>query len=342
MSLQASLPWVKRPLIANAPMAGFANAQLAVAVYQAGGLGFVGSADDMSTLSNNLSQIENAVPRHNEVLPIGVGLLPFIVKKEEALPVLKHYRPAVVWLFAAKQVSDYATWVEGIRNQSPGSQVVIQVGSVSAALQIAREAHPDALCIQGSDAGGHGIEKGAGIITLFPEISDALASAGHGDMPLLASGGIVCGRSAAAVLALGADGVVMGTRFLAATETTIHPVYRAAILAASEGAESTVRSKLFDELRGPNIWPEEYDGRSLVMESWKDHLNGVSLDEVRKSHAEAIKGEDRGYAVDGKGRAAIWAGSGVGLVRKEQMAADILEEVRREIEEAFQKARNVM
>ncbi|KAI7316028.1 inosine monophosphate dehydrogenase [Hortaea werneckii] len=342
MSLQALFPWVKRPFIANAPMAGFANAPLATAVYQAGGLGFVGSADDMLALSNNLSQIENAVPRHDGLLPIGVGFLPFVAKREEALPVLNRYRPAAVWLFAAKHVSDYATWVEGIRNQSPGSQVIIQVGSVSAALQIAQEAHPDALCIQGLDAGGHGLEKGAGITTLFPEVSDALDSAGYGDMPLLASGGIVCGRSAAAALALGAGGVVMGTRFLAATETTMHPAYRAAILAACEGAESTVRSKLFDELRGPNIWPGEYDGRSLIMESWKDHLNGVSLDEVRKSHAEAVKAEDRGYAVDGKGRAAIWAGSGVGLVRKEQSAAAIMEDVRREMEEAFQKVRTVM
>ncbi|KAI6820102.1 inosine monophosphate dehydrogenase [Hortaea werneckii] len=303
MSLQASFPWVKRPFIANAPMAGFANAPLTIAVYQAGGLGFVGSVDDMAALSNNL--------------------------------------PAV-WLFAAKHVSDYATWVEAIRSQSPRSQVIIQVGSISAALQIAHEAHPDALCIQGLDAGGHGFEKGAGIVTLFPEVSDALDSAGYGDMPLLASGGIVCGRSAAAALALGARGVVMGTRFLAATETTMHPAYRAAILAASEGAESTVRSKLFDELRGPNIWPEEYDGRNLVMESWKDHRNGVSLDEIRKSHAEAVKAEDRGYAVNGKGRAAIWAGSGVGLVRKEQSAAEIMEDVRREMEEAFRKAKHVM
>ncbi|KAI7278211.1 hypothetical protein KC352_g7525, partial [Hortaea werneckii] len=201
---------------------------------------------------------------------------------------------------------------------------------------------PDALCIQGLDAGGHGLEKGAGIITLLPEVRDALASEGYGYIPLLASGGIVCGRSAAAALALGAEGVVMGTRFLAATETTMHPAYRAAIFAASEGAESTVRSKLFDELRGPNIWPEDYDGRSLVMQSWEDHVRGVSLDEVRKSHAEAVKAEDRGYAVNGKGRAAIWAGSGVGMVRKEQLAAEILEEVRREIGEAFQKARTVV
>ncbi|GAB1734255.1 hypothetical protein NU195Hw_g3207t1 [Hortaea werneckii] len=342
MSFQACFPWVKRPFIANAPMAGFANAPLAIAVYQAGGLGFVGSVDDMSALSNNLSQIENAVPRHNGILPIGVGFLPFIVKKEEALPVLNRYRPAAVWLFAAKHLSDYATWVEDIRDQSPGSQVIIQVGSVSAAVRIAQEAHPDALCIQGLDAGGHGLEKGAGIITLLPEVRDALALEGYGHIPLLASGGIVCGRSAAAALTLGAKGVVMGTRFLAATETTMHPAYRAAILAASEGAESTVRSKLFDELRGPNIWPEEYDGRSLVMESWRDRLNGVNLDEIRKSHAEAVKAEDQGYAVNGKGRAAIWAGSGVGMVRKEQLAAEILEEVRREIGEAFQKARTVV
>ncbi|KAI7200227.1 hypothetical protein KC352_g19725, partial [Hortaea werneckii] len=68
MSLQASFPWVKRPFIANAPMAGFANAPLTIAVYQAGGLGFVGSVDDMAALSNNLRQIEDAVPRHDELL----------------------------------------------------------------------------------------------------------------------------------------------------------------------------------------------------------------------------------------------------------------------------------
>ena len=110
-----------------------------------------------------------------------------------------------------------------------------------------------------ANAGGHGFEKGAGIVSLVPEVHDALARDGFSHIPLVASSGIVDARGVAAALALGAQGVVMGTRFLASEEVIVHPMYQAAVLQAQDGGQVTTRSKLFDELNGPNIWPAAYD-----------------------------------------------------------------------------------
>lgn len=238
--------------------------------------------------------------------------MPFVTKLNEAIPVFKRFRPAVIWLFGARELPDYVTWAQRIRTASPHTMIWIQVGSVEAALTVARTVHPAVICVQGSDAGGHGFERGAGIISLLPEITDAFAEAGISDIHLVAAGGIVDARGAAAAFALGTEGVVMGTRFLSASETNIHPTYREAILAASDGSQSTTRCKLFDELKGPNIWPEAYDGRGIVMESWSDHLEGVSIEEIRERHAEAVKLDNAGFGSNGKGRAAMWAGTGVG------------------------------
>ena len=239
-------------------------------------------------------------------------MLPFITKLEEAIPVFQRFAPAVIWLFGANELHDYTTWAQRVRAATPKSMIWIQVGSVEAALTVAENVRPDAMCVQGSDAGGHGFEKGAGIISLLPEIADALAEHGHQDIHLVAAGGIADGRSAAAAFALGAEGVVLGTRFLAASETNVHPRYRDAVLAASDGGQSTIKCKLFDELKGPNPWPGAYDGRGIVTESWSDHVNGVGLDDIRARYADAVKGESAGYGSDGKGRAAMWAGTGVG------------------------------
>ncbi|KAK4500525.1 hypothetical protein PRZ48_008714 [Zasmidium cellare] len=336
MRLSDSLPWTKTPLIINAPMGGIAQADLAIAVSKAGGLGQIGVDDNLEGLKTQLAQVEKELGRHNGLLPIGVGFLSFIVDSSKAVEIVEKFKPAVVWVFAANALDDYAGWAEKVRKASPSSQVWIQVGNVEAAVRVAKEARPDVLCVQGADAGGHGFEKGAGIISLLPEVEDALAEEGH-DIALVAAGGIADGRAGAAALNLGAQGVVLGTRFLSAPETNVHPRYRAAVLAAKDGGQSTIRAKLFDELRGPNRWPVAYDGRSIRMKSFEEHKAGVHIDEIRKRHTEAIKGEDAGFGVDG--RTAMWAGSGVGLVRKEQPAAEIVEEFRRGIFDAMHTAR---
>lgn len=291
-------------------MGGFAGAELAVAVSEAGGLGQIGGTPDLQDLDAQLSRAQEALAQNDGLLPVGVGLLLFAMNADESIAVLEKYRPAVVWLFAAKDLLDYSQWAQKIRRALPKSQIWIQVGSVQAALAIARSARPTVMSIQGSDAGGHGFEQGASVISLLPEVSDALAAAGHGDIALVAAGGIADGRAAAAALVLGAQGVVLGTRFLSAPETNVHPTYRAAIISTSDGGQSTVRAKVFDELRGPNQWPAEYDGRSFRTKSFRDHQEGVNLEEIRRRHAEASQSPSKGFASDGSGRAATWAGTG--------------------------------
>ncbi|OCL14314.1 inosine monophosphate dehydrogenase [Glonium stellatum] len=339
-TLAKSLPWTQSPLIINAPMGGFAGGELAAAVTKAGGLGMIGGVFNMNELHDHLVKATEILHAHHSLdcsknLPVGVGLLPFISKLEEALPLITEFKPRVLWLFAAKKFEDYATWSQQVREASPDTHIWVQCGSVTAALRIVELCKPDALAMQGADAGGHGFEKGAGIVSLLPETADALQCRGLGHIPLVGAGGIADGRGTAAALALGAQGVVMGTRFLAAKETIVHRKYRAALLDAKDGGQNTVRSKIFDELRGPNIWPEAYDGRSLVTDSYTDHVNGVSIEEIRKLHNEAVKGEDAGFGENK--RAVIWAGTGVGLINKVEAAADIVIQVRNAACEALQR-----
>lgn len=321
-------------------MGGFAGAELATTVTLAGGLGLIGAVFDMKALDEQLSQASDGLKSWPQLdckrtLPVGVGLLPFVLKIENVLPLVSKYHPAVVWLFAAKQMDDYTTWSAQIRQACPDSKVWIQVGSVSAALEIAKFARPDVLVLQGIDAGGHGFEKGASIVSLLPEAVDTLAANGFGSIPLVAAGGIVDGRGAAAALVLGAQGVVMGTRFLAASETAVpHLKYRAAVLAAVDGGQSTVRAKIFDELTGPNIWPVLYDGRGLVTESYTDHAGGIHIEKIRQLHADALKREDAGFG--SSNRATVWAGTGVGLVNKVEGAANIVNEVREGVKRALE------
>lgn len=320
-------------------MAGFANHALATAVTQARGLGFLGSDLDMTRLAQELKLASDILSPSTkggdgdqELLPIGVGFLLFIAPLAPAVSVIAQFKPFAVWFFAAASLDDYTTWTNAVRAASPKTRIWIQTGSVSSALTIARTCHPDVLVMQGADAGGHGYQKTASIVSLVPETIDALALAGFGERTaVVASGGIVEERGVASALCLGAQAVVMGTRFLSSAEISLpHPSYSSAILSATDGGRATVRSQLFDELRGPNIWPIEYDGRSLVSRSYVEFEGGVGLEEVREKHRDAEKRHDRGFG-DGateERRATIWAGTGVGLVRSRLGAAEIVEEVR--------------
>lgn len=341
-AINFTLPWILHPLIVNAPMAGNAGGLLAASVTLAGGFGLVGSATDMSAARRELSIAKaafNSTPHAGtETLHVGIGFLPFILDLKDALPVVEEFKPAVVWLFAAKQLEDYAVWADAVREVSSDSKIWVQTGSVAAAVQIAQQARPAALCLQGADAGGHGFEKGAGIISLLPETADALEAAGVKDVSLLTSGGIMDGRGVAAAMSLGATGVVMGTRFLASKEVLVDPVVQASIVEAKDGGQVTVRSKLFDQLSGPNIWPEAYDGRSLAIKSYQEYVEGVSLEEIQKKHIEALKEDDKGWKTGLQGRAAIWAGTGVGLAREVRSAGEIVESIRSDARERLSLA----
>ena len=327
-------PWIQSPLIANAPMAGFAGASLATQVSLHGGMGMIGAGFSMEELNNELSKAQELMKEANDpqsqgMLRVGVGFLLFVHPLEDVLDIVKKYRPVVVWLFAAKEINDYARWATALRNVAPEVHIWIQVGSVADATEINLTAKPNAIVAQGSDAGGHGLERGASIISLVPEISDALARLDIAPPLLLASGGIADRRGVAASLALGARGVVLGSRFLCSEEVKITESYRQVILAATDGGQITTRAKVFDEMRGPNIWPDRYDGRSVITQSYLDYRAGVEMDEIRELRREAEASHSGGYGdTVGSGRVSTWAGTGIGLFRRVQKSADILDELR--------------
>lgn len=340
--LSIDYPWVTSPPIISAPMSGFAGPALAHAVYKANGIGFLGGLPDTAALRKALKDVTELVtgsptPAPNTTLPIGLGALLFAQKIEDFVALVAEFRPVAVWLFAAHEDADFGRWTEEIKKVSCATKIWIQIGSVTRAVQLAQSCKPDVLVLQGADAGGHGGEKGAGIISLIPETLHALRKMAIDDISVVAAGGIADGSAVAAALTLGADGIVMGTRFLAAKETTVHPSYQTAILETEDGGQTTVRAKLFDELAGPNIWPKDFDGRALIAQSYKDHVDGISIEDIRKSHAEAKQTSHLGFDQENR-RAAIWAGTGVGLVRTKAPAAQIMEEVRGSARTALERA----
>lgn len=180
--------------------------------------------------------------------------------------------------------------------------------------------------LQGADAGGHSRTQSASILTLIPEVSDALEST-YSRVPLIAAGGIADGRGAAAALTLGAAGVALGTRFLATPEARINPGYQQAILAGHDGGQKTVRTQLYNHLRGTMDWPEEYNARGLINASWRDYQAGMPFEQNQELHAQAVQKGEKAWGEE-EGRTATYAGTNVGLVRDVKPAAKVVKEIR--------------
>lgn len=331
-------PWVKAPFIVGAPMRVMSGPSLAVAVSSAGGLGFIGptmKAEDLfSDLEKadgliRLSPLASATQRSTAaLLPIGVGFQTWNGDLKVALSAVQEHRPCAVWLFAPRHgQNELNEWTTGVREASPETQIWIQVGTLGEAIDAVRSSTPpDVLVIQGAEAGGHGRAKdGLGTMALFPEIADVTRESG---IPLIAAGGIVDGRGVAAALSLGAAGVAMGTRMLAATETRISKGYQNEVIRATDGATSTVRTQLYNHLRGTFGWPEQFSPRGLINRSWVDHQDGIPFDELKRLHDEAVKSGDAGWGPEG--RLATYAGAAVGLVHNVDTAGVILDSVRGE------------
>lgn len=364
-ALQAHYPWTSAPLIVSAPMRLISTAPLACAVSLAGGLGFVGAGTDLSTLASYLSDaaallastplaptqtsshtstsatISTSNPPAKPLLPIGIG----IIMHSASLPLLLStlracsHAPAAIWLFAPTSPSDLTAWAAALTAlyaPHPPPPLWLQAGSVADALAGARACSPAVLVVQGADAGGHGLAAGAGIVALLPEVADALADLareaeleGRTAPALVAAGGIGDARGVAAAVALGAAGACMGTRFLACPEAVLSRGYRDAVLAARDGGVSTVRSRLYDTLRGTHGWPARYGARGVVNASWRDAQAGMGEAENRALYEEAVAKGDEGWGGE-QGRMTTYAGAAVGLVGDDGRGAG---EVTREVRE---------
>ncbi|KAM0295721.1 hypothetical protein ACHAO9_000805 [Fusarium lateritium] len=338
----SQFPWTISPFIIGAPMRVMSGPRLALAISKAGGLGFIGpgakpedTSKDLATVrelmrNSRPNTLPSAFPSTN-TLPVGVGFQLWNGDLNSAVQAVREHRPCAAWLFAPRQgQEELDEWTSQIREASPGIRVWIQIGTLQESIEAAKSAHrPYALVIQGAEAGGHGrATDGMGIMALFPEISDQVRDS---DMSLFAAGGIADGRGVAAALSLGATGAVMGTRFLAATETRISRGYQQEILRATDGAQCTTRTMLYNHLRGTMGWPEQYSPRGIVNQSFHDHQAGVDFEELKQRHDEAVQSGDKGWGPEG--RLATYASAAVGLIHDVQDAEDIVRNVRDEARE---------
>ena len=357
--MREAFPWMKMPFIISAPMRVMSGPQLAVAVSQAGGLGFIGpgakpedTAKDLAEARELLSRAPPLPTRQQTpsapasalppVLPVGVGFQLWNGDVDAAVSAVEQYRPCAAWLFAPRLgQQEIDEWAVRLRFASPGIQIWHQIGTVTEALECARSSvtgendamRVDVLVVQGAEAGGHGrAEDGLGIAALLPEVQDAIRSIPRSsELSLIAAGGIADARGVAAALALGAAGVAMGTRFLASTEARIAQGYRNEVVRASDGAHSTTRTILYNRLRGTMGWPPQYSPRGIVNRSWHDERAGVPFDELKRLHDEAVASGDRGWGPNG--RLATYAGAAVGLIHSVEDAGTLVEQMRTEARE---------
>lgn len=349
--LLARYPWASWPFIVSAPMRVMAGPAMAVAVSRAGGLGFIGPAANTQGMAVDLEEVSglvnkartsssssgsNVFPPANSLLPVGVGFQLWADDINVAVANIERFKPCAAWLFAPREgPGELETWSSRIRRASPETQIWIQIGTLGEAkglLQISEK--PDVVVVQGAEAGGHGRARdGMGIMTLLPEVADAMASS---RIPLLAAGGIADGRGAAAALCLGASGAVMGTRFLTSSEARISKGYQDEIVRASDGAVTTTRTLLYNHLRGTFGWPADYQPRTIINKSFLDHQEGVPFEELKKRHDEAAKTGDSGWGPEG--RLATYAGTSVGLIHGVKAAGDIVREVQ---SDAFEKIKSL-
>jgi nitronate monooxygenase len=340
-ALRQIYPWISTPLIISAPMRIFAGPALVTAVYRTGGIGFLGPGAKPSDLDGLLAETKKLLNHHSSFspLPLGLGFQTFNSDLSIASSAIKKYIPAAVWLFAPKNgQEELDTWSRRIRFVSPKTQIWIQVGSVTDAVNAAgSEEPPDVLVLQGIDAGGHGLAKGAGIVSLLPEVADAL---NESNIPLIAAGGIADGRGAAAVLSLGAVGAVMGTRFLASEEASVSKGYKNDVVRTSDGGQNTVRTTLYDELAGRTDWPAGYDGRNIVNASFVEREAGLDFKDNKRKYEEAAKLGDEGWGE--MGRMTAYVGSAVGLVREVAGAEEIVKKTREEAVAALDVARSLL
>lgn len=196
-------------------MAWIADASLAAAVSNAGGLGLI------SSINTSTEAVREQIARCRELTdrPFGVNIMLQAPNAAEVAAMLVKEGVKVVTTGAGSPIRFMQMWKEA------GITVIPVVPSVAIAVKM-QAAGADAVVAEGAESGGHVGELHT--MPLIPQVADAI------DIPVIAAGGICDGRGAAAAFMLGADAVQVGTRFLSALECNIHPEYKEKLLKATD------------------------------------------------------------------------------------------------------------
>lgn len=307
--------------ILQAPMGGAVVPELAAAVSRAGGLGTV------PLWWNPPEEVTREVSRTRELTdrPFAVNLLLHLPQEDRLAAALD--AGARIFLFGWGDLTP--ALAEPVH--AAGGTVLAAIGDVEGAWRAA-EAGADAIVAQGWEAGGH-VWGSVATLPLVPAVVDAVSP-----LPVVAAGGIADGRGVAAVLALGAAGAMVGTRFLLAHEAAGHPDYKQLLLRAS--TDDTVHTLLFD-----GGWPDAPHRalRNSTVEAWEGAGRPASGERPGEGEEVARRADGAPilrYASTTPSASStgdveamsLWAGQGVGLVRREQPAAEIVRELVAEAE----------
>lgn len=208
---------IKYPIV-QAGMVWCSGWRLASAVSNAGGLGLIGAGSMYpDVLREHLQKCKKATNK-----PFGVNIPLLYPNMEEMVEVILQEGVKIVFSSAGNP----ATWTPLFKEN--GLTVAHVVSNVKFA-QKAADCGVDAVVAEGFEAGGHNGREETTTLCLVPMVREAI------DLPLLAAGGIASGKSMLAAMALGADGVQVGSRFAVAKESSAHENFKQAVLAAHEG-----------------------------------------------------------------------------------------------------------
>jgi nitronate monooxygenase len=289
--------------ILSAPMAAAGGGALAAAVTRAGGLGLIGGGyGDGAWLAREFQAAGNE--------QVGCGFITWALEKQPHLlgEALARQPRAIMLSFG-----DPRPFAEQIHKA--GAALICQCQTL-AHLREAAEAGAAIIVAQGAEAGGHGHSRGT--LSFTPEAADWLAAHAPG-IVLVAAGGIADGRGLAAALALGAEGVLMGTRFWASREALVHERHHAAILA--DTGDGTRRSSAPDVARRLD-WPKPFTIRvrdNAFLRRWhgREEALAAAIETEAPAYAAA-------FAAGDPEAAAVVYGEAAGLIGDIAPAGDIV------------------
>lgn len=288
---------IRYPIIQGG-MAWIADADLAAAVSNGGGLGLI------SAMNANADWLRDQIHKARALTkePFGVNIMlmsPFV---EEVARVVIEERVPVVTTGAGSPGKYMEAW------RSAGIKVLPVVASVALARMMERSG-ATAVIAEGGESGGHVGETTT--MALVPQVCDAV------QIPVIAAGGIGDGRGMAAVLMLGASGIQMGTRFLVAQECNVHENYKKKILKAKDIDTIVTGRRLGHPVRSlKNRFSRDYYQREYDASFTDENLEEMGVGSLRRA---AIEGDEQ--------NGSFLAGQIAGLVNREQSAAEILHEV---------------
>ena len=286
-------------------MAWIADANLAAAVSNGGGLGII------SAMNANADWLRGQIRRAKELTdrPFGVNIMLMSPFADEVAKVVVEEGVKVVTTGAGNPEKYLDMW------KASGARVIPVVASVALAKRMER-CGVDAVIAEGCESGGHIGELTT--MTLVPQIVDAV------EIPVIGAGGVGDGRGMAAMFMLGAEAVQIGTRFVVAKESQVHENYKQRIIGAKD-IDSVVTGRSTGH-------PVRLIRNKMTREYLRLEKEGASFEEMENL---TIGGLRRAVVEGDVTEGNVMAGQIAGLIKKEQSCREIMEELMSETEALF-------